>query len=510
MPSDARIILIDPTIEAGHSSLADRLRMQGYGVTEVSSAADGARAALGDPPAAVVADLWMPSVSGVQLCRLLKAEPATESVPVILRGPDGQRNRFWAERAGAAAYVTRGRMGDLVRALERAIAATPPSESFFCDLSADDTDIRDRIASHLDRALFESVLAAEVRALGTCGAFDRLFDLLSQFVSQVTSYRWLAVTTSSPARIGLHTHPAALSRADAEVRALLGLDAAVPLLPVIDEDAFDDAEGPPPIVAPIMLGNVTLGHLALAVRESHQAQDVDLVSVVARELAGPLRMASLVEESQRLATIDPLTTLMNRRAFLESLAIELARSERHGHPTSLVLLDVDHFKQINDRFGHGTGDAVLAATGKLLRSFARKGDVIARWGGEEFLLMLYNSSPEGALVAAERLRRAIEQMSVFDGDAKPITITASLGVAGYRRGDLSETLIDRADRAMYEAKSSGRNRVQGPRDETASSPRPAAEPTAANEEAPGSPPTSTARLTGAPQCQAAMPNPQFA
>jgi two-component system, cell cycle response regulator len=510
--SDARIILIDPA-EAGHSSLADRLRMQGYAVTEVTSVADGARAALGDPPAAVVADLWMPSVSGVQLCRLLKAEPATESVPVILRGPDGQRNRFWAERAGAAAYVTRGRMGDLVRALERAIAATPPTEAFFCDLNADDTDIRDRIAAHLDRALFESVLAAEVRALGTCGAFDRLFDLLSQFVSQVTSYRWLAVATTAPVRLGLHAHPAAQERAAMEARALLGLADDVPLVSVTDEDAFDDAAGPPAIVAPIVLGNVALGHIALAVRERCNAQDRDFVAVIARELAGPLRMASLVEESQRLATIDPLTTLMNRRAFLETMSLELARSERHGHPTSLVLLDVDHFKQINDRLGHATGDAVLAATGKLLRAFARKGDLVARWGGEEFLLLLYNSGPEGALIAAERLRKAIEGMAVFDAAAEPIAVTASLGVATYRRGDLPETVIDRADRAMYEAKSAGRNRVRGP---SGTSPRtPAPEPSESAvepspESSPGSAPAPAVHASAAPQCQAAMPNPQFA
>ncbi len=505
--SEARIILIDPDA-ASHSNLADRLRMQGYVVTEAATAADGARAALADPPAAVVADLWMPSVSGVQLCRLLKAEPATEAVPVILRGPDGQRNRFWAERAGAAAYVTQGRMGNLVRALERAIAATPETEALFCDLTAHNTDVRDRIAAHLDRALFESVLAAEVRSLGTCGAFDRLFDLFSQFVSQVTSYRWLAVSTLSPARIGLHAHPDARERSEAEARAALGLPEEAPSIAVIDQDAFADEQGPPPIVVPITLGGTTLGHLALAVREPRHTNDEDFVTVVARELAGPLRMASLVEESQRLATMDPLTTLMNRRAFLETMLVELARSERHGHPLSVVLLDVDHFKHINDRFGHATGDAVLAATGKLLRAFARKGDLVARWGGEEFLLLLYNSGSEGGARAAERLRKAIEGMSVFDAEATPIPVTASLGVATYRRGDTPESLIDRADRAMYDAKASGRNRVAVARLEAPTA-KAAAVPSvdaAAVDGAPDSEPVSAP----VPQCQAAMPNPQFA
>ena len=90
---------------------------------------------------------------------------------VILRGPDSQRNRFWAERAGAAAYVVKGRMGDLVRTLSRAISSAPPSDGFCTQLSGDTADLRDRIASHLDAALFESAIASEVRALGTCGAF---------------------------------------------------------------------------------------------------------------------------------------------------------------------------------------------------------------------------------------------------------------------------------------------------------------------------------------------------
>ncbi len=501
--SERRIILIDPDDE-GHSNLADRLRMQGYQVTEAPNAADGARAALADPPAAVVGNLWMPSVSGVQLCRLLRAEPATEFVPVILRGPDGQRNRFWAERAGAAAYVTRGRMGDLVRALERAIAATPLNESFFCDLSADKTDIRDRIAAHLDRALFESVLAAEVRALGTCGAFDRLFDLLSQFVSQVTSYRWLAVSTVAPARIGLHAHPAVRAKAEAEARAALGLAEDAVLIDVIDEDAFDDVEGPSPIVAPITLGGTLLGHLALAVREPRHAQDETFAAVIARELAGPLRMASLVEESQRLATIDPLTTLMNRRAFLETMSTELARTDRHGHPLSVMLLDVDHFKQVNDRFGHSTGDAVLATTGRLLKGFARKGDLVGRWGGEEFLVLLYNSDADGARVAGERLRAAIEKMSVFDPEARPLPITASIGLATWRRGDTPDALIDRADRAMYDAKAGGRNRVASTREPEAAK----APATPASDDVYDEPKTATNGT--AVQCHAAMPNPQFA
>jgi two-component system cell cycle response regulator len=456
--SEQRIILVDPE-EGSRRVLASRLHMQGYQVVETSSPAEGARLALSDPPAALVADLWMPGISGVQLCRLLKAEAATIGVPIVLRGPDGQRNRFWAERAGAAAYITKGRMGDLVRTLARAIAAAPPPDEFFTHLSGDDADVRDRIAAHLDQALFESVLASEVRALGTCGAFDRLFDLFSQFVCQVTSYRWLAISTMVPLRFGLHCSPQMRQIAEQEARHGLGLAAGVPLVVVEDEDAFDDAEGPAPLIAPIVLGLTTIGQLALAVREPVHFQDRSFVDVLAREVAGPIRMASLVEESQLLARVDPLTGLMNRRSFRERLTTEVARARRYATPLSCILLDIDHFKRINDGFGHAVGDAVLAATGPLLGSVARATDLVARWGGEEFVVALHDSDTQVAMVAAQRIRQALQELIITAPDGSRVPVTASLGVAELRLQDTLDSLVDRADQTMYEAKIGGRNRV---------------------------------------------------
>ncbi|MES1164243.1 MAG: diguanylate cyclase [Verrucomicrobiota bacterium] len=459
------IILVDPS--DGREILAERLRMQGYVVTALASAAEGAAQALADPPAAVIADLWMAGISGVQLCRLLRAEPATERVPMILRGPDRDRHsRFWAERAGAAGYVGQGRMGDLVRALASAIAAATPSHDSFIQLCGEEErDIRDRIAAHLDTALFESVVASEVRALSVCGTFVRLFDLLAQFVSRVSSYRWLALYTQRPEWLGLHTHPLARQRSEDEVRrTLLPFVAAtdVAILPVVsveDEDAYEDPHGAPPIVYPIQLGKDVIGTVVLAPRSRPHPKDDALVSIIARELAGPIRIVALVEESQRLATVDPLTGLMNRRAFTAALDKDLARSQRHGYPLCLLLLDVDHFKAINDHRGHPGGDAVLAALGALLVHQVRKVDFAGRWGGEEFVVALTGADKQGGQITAERIRAAIAAMRVKDTSGESISVTISIGVACYERGDNVDGLIDRADRAMYAAKSSGRNRV---------------------------------------------------
>ncbi len=460
------IVLIDPGEDA-INTFAKRLEMQGYTVLVTHDPADGARLALGDPPAAVIADLWMPSISGVQLCRLLKAEPATEHVPVILRGPDSPRNRFWAERAGASAYVIKGRMGDLARALRDAIASAQGGEAFFTTFAGE--DIRERIAAHLDAALFESVLSAELRALGTCGAFDRLFDLLSQFVSRVATYRWLAVSTLQPGRFGLHTNSATRESAESEARAALGLSADTPVIAVEDDDACLAPLERKPLIRSIELGGIEIGQLALSLPTAEEQQDENFVTILARELAGPIRMVSLVEEAQRLATTDPLTGLFNRRAFSSLLERELARSTRYGHPLSLVLLDLDHFKKINDRFGHGTGDAVLQLTGQCLLAQGRNTDLAARWGGEEFVMALTSTDGAGAACFCERLRTAIEGLEMAP-EGERVPITASIGFAAYLPGESLDAFVDRADKAMYAAKSSGRNRVVGATDPAASLP----------------------------------------
>ncbi len=477
----SRVILVDAD-EPNRDVLAARLRMQGYDVDVAASPAEGARIALAEPPTVVVADLWMPGISGVQLCRLLRSEPATEHVPIILRGPLTSRNRFWAERAGATAYVPKGRMGDLVRAVSDAIARAPEPSAFFTDLGGTHLDIRDRIASHLDSALFESVVASEVRALSMSGEVERLFDLFTQLLTRLTTYRWVALHVpaagTSPARFGLHAHPERRDVAEAEARAALAIPADLALYRVEDEDASVDERGTRPIVCDIPFGNAVIAHLALGPCQSTESSGLEagddaLMQIVARELGGPIKMAMLVEESQRLARTDTLTRLLNRRAFSAALVAEISRSERHGWPLSLLLLDIDHFKSINDGHGHAAGDVVLARVAAALVKESRGSDIVGRWGGEEFVVGLTGSTSEAARVAAERMRVALQALEITSEAGAKIPVTASFGVATWEPGDGLDALIERADHAMYAAKTSGRNRV------VMASPRSAAMPQAA-------------------------------
>lgn len=155
------------------------------------------------------------------------------------------------------------------------------------------------------------------------------------------------------------------------------------------------------------------------------------------------------------ASIDTLTKALHRSTFSERATVEVLRAARSGHKLSMVMADLDHFKRINDTCGHAVGDQVLSTFGDLTRECLRIGDLFCRWGGEEFLILLPDSGPEGAQQVAERIREAIEAHNV----PRAARVTASLGVVAQRPGESFADMVERADGAMYQAKQTGRNRV---------------------------------------------------
>jgi two-component system cell cycle response regulator len=159
------------------------------------------------------------------------------------------------------------------------------------------------------------------------------------------------------------------------------------------------------------------------------------------------------------AVRDALTRVYNRRHFVERLASEVAYSRRHRSPLSLLMIDIDHFKHINDGHGHPAGDHVLAALGQILLAAVRAEDIIARYGGEEFAILCRGTPPMSALQLAERLRRAVESHAFVYRD-KRISVTLSVGIAMCADSPTAaQYLVARADAALYEAKQTGRNRV---------------------------------------------------
>jgi diguanylate cyclase (GGDEF)-like protein len=175
--------------------------------------------------------------------------------------------------------------------------------------------------------------------------------------------------------------------------------------------------------------------------------------------------STLTQELEHIASTDPLTRLYNRRVFMKWCEKELLRSHRSGVPFSLLMVDLDHFKRINDDFGHQTGDEVLCSAVEKMQDSVRGIDVVCRWGGEEFAVLLPNAPVEATRIVAERIRENIQKVTLSAGRSpgdftQAFSLTVSIGTATYRDfGDDLAAMFQRADKALYEAKNAGRNRV---------------------------------------------------
>ncbi|HUR54715.1 MAG TPA: GGDEF domain-containing protein [Gemmataceae bacterium] len=179
-----------------------------------------------------------------------------------------------------------------------------------------------------------------------------------------------------------------------------------------------------------------------------------------RYLAGGNVESQYHEEIYRLTVVDALTGLGNRRHLFDFLARELARSARHGRPLSLAVLDIDHFKRVNDQYGHAAGDAVLRDVAAMLRARTRADELSARFGGEEFALVLPEADAADALAACERLRESVAGCCFRCGDyAIPVTVSVGVMTMTGEAAVAADALFQMADAKLYEAKSAGRNRV---------------------------------------------------
>jgi diguanylate cyclase (GGDEF)-like protein len=189
-------------------------------------------------------------------------------------------------------------------------------------------------------------------------------------------------------------------------------------------------------------------------------EEKDIFSLIARQSAIVVDNVRMYEKIKRFAVADGLTGLHNHRYFQEQLEKEYSRSRRFNLSLSLIMMDIDHFKDLNDTYGHQQGDVVLKGMAGVLRRCVRDIDLIARYGGEEFVAILPETPKKNAVIVAERMREMIENME-FEGRDEPLKMTASFGVSGYPDDNIKTRLdlIARADEAMYQAKRGGRNRV---------------------------------------------------
>ena len=212
----------------------------------------------------------------------------------------------------------------------------------------------------------------------------------------------------------------------------------------------------PLVAADRILGTLVAGTKA---RGALGEEVLRMLEVLAIQAAQAVLRAQLFEQTERLATTDGLTSLANRRTFQSRAAQALAQARRYGRACAVLITDIDHFKAVNDTYGHPAGDVVLRGVAQMLREQARDTDVVARYGGEEFAVVMPETDLRGALVIAERLREAVAARS-FQTELGPVRVTLSVGLAASPQdGTEMDALVQLADACLYRAKREGRNRV---------------------------------------------------
>jgi len=241
-----------------------------------------------------------------------------------------------------------------------------------------------------------------------------------------------------------------------DITPILNLDDVIYRLP--EDNSTINAKGRHLLSYQLVLHQKGLGEITMIRRTRFSNDELHFIEQVLVALLAPLNNALNYQQALNLASLDPLTGIYNRYAMENMVSREIELTQRNNTPLSMIALDIDYFKKVNDTYGHAAGDCVLKHLTECVHQCTRTTDAMFRYGGEEFILLLNNTDLFGAQELAERIRKNIEQTPyIYDG--KSIKITASIGISTFIENDTSSDFFKRADKALYRAKSAGRNQV---------------------------------------------------
>lgn len=473
----SRVLVVDDS-EVTRAILARTLRGAGFEVLEACDGAEGALIALRERPSVVVTDLEMPTMDGFPLLRLLKADPLCAHIPVLILTSHAEAaSRFWSLRTGADAYLTKDyRPHDLVSTVRRLAdeATVPPLpvEGAVPPPVGGPLEVLARVARQLDASLLQATVVNTLLEKGmAAGDFHDAGRAVLEILGEIVDARFLAVAVAEleTALIEILVQDPLAPDVVEAARDLLIQRLCLPPGAAVEariggEPGTERVDLERMIWIPLSLRGAG-GGLALLPR------DLDQDRLVSPErLAGFLPPLILVLDNARLSqrlhemsTLDGLTRQLNHRAIYERLTEEMERARRYRTALSVILCDLDDFKEVNDTHGHLAGDLVLREAAAVLRGCLRATDVLGRYGGEEFLAVLPQIDLAAARLAAERLRRGLEGNAVRLPSGATVRVSASFGVAAWEELATPasvDLLVSLADRRLYDAKAAGRNCVR--------------------------------------------------
>lgn len=461
-----KILVIDDDF-VGRMLLQDILTQFGYDVITAVDGAEGLRKAREERPSVVITDVLMPGMDGYQLLREVRRDSAIRDVPVIFYTGTyiDRRDEELAQDLGVTLFLTKPKEPqEIVDAVKDAVEAgsMPRSGGQVVDEPVFLRLYNERLVSKLKNKVEES----ERARLFLDSVMESIGDGL---VVIDRNYMILHANSAAAATIGLEKaeiigkkcyetiHGNTSPCQDAEV--------VCPMHEVFGKGRTSqvlhkhiDSSGTEQYIditaSPIKDADGRIIAMVETYRNLMQRQtDDELINLVKKFNEAQVRL-------KQMAITDDLTGLRNRRYIMERLEEEFQRAKRTGRPLSLVMLDIDHFKDINDAHGHLFGDSVLKTIASRIRDCLRRHDIVGRVGGEEFLVISPDSGVEEAVLVAERIRRVVHSKAIGDGDIEvSVTLSAGVTIAG-SEDKSADRVFFRADTALYKAKQEGRNRVK--------------------------------------------------
>lgn len=479
-----KILLIDDSI-----TQLEMLKLQfteaGFDVITARDGSEGYRSVFENAPDLVLSDIIMPNLNGYQLCRLLKNNPATKEIPVVLLTVlDKKIDRFWGNKSGANKFISKTadyqEIEEVVKKIMNQHSVPDDYKHILLNNDFNDVAVQNQINDVLNELLMNSTFLNEFRDLGEFLAHDKVliektFELLGSFID----YNIAGLFLNSPDKnekniLYLDINKSSTSKFVIE-KIKRDFFAAMPGMPqftirdfgheVVRETVenaeiiLNAEEFKTEHILPIVSDGNLLGGICFYNKEQCNYPEFKFYKTMVNELSLLFKMRYLYSETEFLSVTDGLTGLYNRRHFEYNIEREFLRAKRYPCDLSLAMLDIDHFKQINDTYGHQFGDYVLKEICNIITASFRKTDMIYRYGGEELAIILTETSLENAHTPMERLRIKISEHK-FSYNNQITNITVSIGLSSnLEEFNTQGELVECADKALYKAKQSGRNKV---------------------------------------------------
>ena len=449
----ARVLVVDD-LSANRKLLEARLSAEYFDVILASSGPEALAVCAGEECDVVLLDVMMPGMDGFEVCRRLKADPKTHHLPVIMvTALDQPADRVRGLEAGADDFLTKPIDEIALAARVRSLARL---KVIFDELRGRITvsaalGVRDPLQSAMEEDLRPGhILLVEDRASAAQQIKTALRDL---HTVEIESDPREALAKASAGNYGLFIVSLSLAQHDGlRLCSQLGSLARTRHIPILVIAEDDDRDR--------LLRGMDLGVHDYLMRPIDRNELKARVRTQFRRLRYADRLRNDLTASIQMAVVDGLTGLNNRRYFEMHIVGLLDQAARKGKPLSLMILDIDHFKAVNDTYGHDAGDEVLKSFAARARKVVRSADLVCRFGGEEFVVVMPDTTLAVAGLIAERIRLAVEKDPFTIGANKPaISVTVSIGLAERGREHVSEALYRRADKALYRSKGAGRNRV---------------------------------------------------